>query len=36
MPLIKARTTVDPRQLGDEGVDLRSLVDRPTSVELKT
>jgi 3-phenylpropionate/trans-cinnamate dioxygenase ferredoxin reductase subunit len=27
MPLIKARTAVDPRQLGDEGVDLRSLVD---------
>lgn len=26
MPLIKARATVDPRQLGDEGVDLRSLV----------
>jgi 3-phenylpropionate/trans-cinnamate dioxygenase ferredoxin reductase subunit len=26
MPLIKARTAVDPRQLGDEGVDLRSLV----------
>jgi 3-phenylpropionate/trans-cinnamate dioxygenase ferredoxin reductase subunit len=31
MPLIKARTAVDPRQLGDEGVDLRSLVEgRPT------
>src|SRR5687768_7875846 len=27
MPLIKARTAVDPRQLGDDGVDLRSLVD---------
>jgi 3-phenylpropionate/trans-cinnamate dioxygenase ferredoxin reductase subunit len=27
MPLIKTRTTVDLRQLGDEGVDLRSLVD---------
>lgn len=26
MPLIRARTTVDPRQLGDEDVDLRSLV----------
>jgi 3-phenylpropionate/trans-cinnamate dioxygenase ferredoxin reductase subunit len=27
MPLIKARTAADPRQLSDEGVDLRSLVD---------
>jgi 3-phenylpropionate/trans-cinnamate dioxygenase ferredoxin reductase subunit len=27
MPLIKARTAVDPRQLADDGVDLRSLVD---------
>jgi 3-phenylpropionate/trans-cinnamate dioxygenase ferredoxin reductase subunit len=27
MPLIKARTAVDLRQLGDEGVDLRSLLD---------
>ena len=27
MPLIKARTAVDPRQLRDEGVDLRSLVE---------
>ena len=27
MPLIKARDTVDPRQLGDEGMDLRSLVE---------
>ncbi len=27
MPLIKARTAVDPRQLGDEGVDLRSLLE---------
>jgi 3-phenylpropionate/trans-cinnamate dioxygenase ferredoxin reductase component len=27
MPLIKSRATVDPRQLGDEGVDLRSLVE---------
>jgi 3-phenylpropionate/trans-cinnamate dioxygenase ferredoxin reductase subunit len=27
MPLIKARTTVDPRQLADEGLDLRSLVE---------
>jgi 3-phenylpropionate/trans-cinnamate dioxygenase ferredoxin reductase subunit len=27
MPLIKARVTVDPRQLGDEGVDLRSIAD---------
>ena len=27
MPLIKARTAVDPRQLSDEGVDLRSLVE---------
>jgi 3-phenylpropionate/trans-cinnamate dioxygenase ferredoxin reductase subunit len=27
MPLIKARTAVDPRQLADEGMDLRSLVD---------
>src|SRR5574338_1399641 len=26
MPLIRARATVDPRQLGDEGVELRSLV----------
>lgn len=25
MPLIKARATIDPRQLGDEGVDLRDL-----------
>ena len=25
MPLIKARTTVDPRQLADEGMDLRAL-----------
>jgi 3-phenylpropionate/trans-cinnamate dioxygenase ferredoxin reductase subunit len=27
MPLIKARAAVDPRQLADEGMDLRSLVD---------
>ena len=27
MPLIKSRATVDPRQLGDEGVDLQSLVE---------
>jgi 3-phenylpropionate/trans-cinnamate dioxygenase ferredoxin reductase subunit len=27
MPLIKARTAVDPRQLRDEGVDLRNLVE---------
>jgi len=27
MPLIKARAAVDPRQLGDEGVDLRRLVE---------
>jgi 3-phenylpropionate/trans-cinnamate dioxygenase ferredoxin reductase subunit len=27
MPLIKARTAIDPRQLGDEGVDLRSLAE---------
>ena len=27
MPLIKARTAVDPRQLADEGMDLRSLVE---------
>jgi 3-phenylpropionate/trans-cinnamate dioxygenase ferredoxin reductase subunit len=27
MLLIKGRTAVDPRQLGDEGVDLRSLVE---------
>jgi 3-phenylpropionate/trans-cinnamate dioxygenase ferredoxin reductase subunit len=27
MPLIKTRATVDPRLLGDEGVDLRSLVE---------
>jgi 3-phenylpropionate/trans-cinnamate dioxygenase ferredoxin reductase subunit len=27
MPLIKARATVDPRQLGDEDVSLRSLVE---------
>ena len=27
MPLIKARIAVDPRQLGDEGVDLRDVVD---------
>ena len=27
MPLIKARTTVDPRLLADEGTDLRSLVE---------
>lgn len=27
MPLIKARTAVDLRRLGDEGVDLRSLVE---------
>jgi 3-phenylpropionate/trans-cinnamate dioxygenase ferredoxin reductase component len=27
MPLIKARTAVDPRQLADDGVDLRSLLD---------
>jgi 3-phenylpropionate/trans-cinnamate dioxygenase ferredoxin reductase subunit len=26
MPLIRARATVNPRQLGDEDVDLRSLV----------
>ncbi len=31
MPLIKARTAVDPRQLGDEGVDLRSLGQVPVS-----
>ena len=31
MPLIKARTTIDPHQLGDEGVDLRSLVDSTLS-----
>jgi 3-phenylpropionate/trans-cinnamate dioxygenase ferredoxin reductase subunit len=27
MPLIKARAAVDPRQLGDEGEDLRSLLE---------
>jgi 3-phenylpropionate/trans-cinnamate dioxygenase ferredoxin reductase component len=27
MPLIKARATVGPRQIGDEGVDLRSLTE---------
>ena len=27
MPLIKARIAMDPRQLGDEGVDLREIVD---------
>lgn len=27
MPLIKARTAVDPHQLSDEGVDLRNLVE---------
>lgn len=27
MPLIKARVTVDPRQLGDDDVDLRGVVD---------
>jgi 3-phenylpropionate/trans-cinnamate dioxygenase ferredoxin reductase subunit len=27
MPLIKARVAVDPRRLGDEGVDLRSIAD---------
>jgi 3-phenylpropionate/trans-cinnamate dioxygenase ferredoxin reductase subunit len=27
MPLIKARAAVDPRQLGDESVDLRTLVE---------
>jgi 3-phenylpropionate/trans-cinnamate dioxygenase ferredoxin reductase subunit len=27
MPLIKSRATVDPRLLGDDGVDLRSLVE---------
>ena len=27
MPLIKARAAIDPRQLRDEGVDLRSLVE---------
>jgi 3-phenylpropionate/trans-cinnamate dioxygenase ferredoxin reductase subunit len=27
MPLIKARTAVDPRRLADDDVDLRSLVD---------
>ena len=27
MPLIKARIAVDPRQLGDESVDLRGIVD---------
>lgn len=31
MPLIKSRTTVDPRQLADEGVDLRSLVEESHS-----
>lgn len=31
MPLIKARTAVDLHQLGDEGVDLRSLVEGPFS-----
>ena len=31
MPLIKARTIIDPHQLGDEGVDLRSLVDSTLS-----
>jgi 3-phenylpropionate/trans-cinnamate dioxygenase ferredoxin reductase subunit len=31
MPLIKARTTVDLHQLGDEGVDLRSLVESSLS-----
>jgi 3-phenylpropionate/trans-cinnamate dioxygenase ferredoxin reductase subunit len=30
MPLIKARAIVDPRELSDEGVDLRSLVERPS------
>ena len=29
MPLIKARATVDIRQLGDEGVDLRTLAQAP-------
>jgi 3-phenylpropionate/trans-cinnamate dioxygenase ferredoxin reductase component len=32
MPLIKARATIDPRELGDEGVDLRSLVERSSGV----
>ena len=27
MPLIKARAAVDPHQLADDGVDLRSLVE---------
>jgi 3-phenylpropionate/trans-cinnamate dioxygenase ferredoxin reductase subunit len=27
MPLVKARTAVDPRQLADEGMDLRSLLE---------
>jgi 3-phenylpropionate/trans-cinnamate dioxygenase ferredoxin reductase subunit len=27
MPLIRARVAVDPRQLGDQGVDLRSIAD---------
>jgi hypothetical protein len=27
MSLIKARTAVDPRRLGNEGVDLRSLAE---------
>jgi 3-phenylpropionate/trans-cinnamate dioxygenase ferredoxin reductase subunit len=31
MPLIKARATVDPRELGDEGVDLRGLVQAHAS-----
>lgn len=31
MPLIKARRAVDPRQLADEGIDLRSLVENPLS-----
>lgn len=34
MALVKARTAVDPRQLADEGMDLRSLVDgRPSGVQ---
>ena len=31
MPLIKARIAVDPRQLGDEGEDLRGIVDSTLS-----
>jgi hypothetical protein len=36
MPLIKTRTLVDPRQLGDDDVDLRSLAVGPDPASSQT